>query len=104
MIAALLVACVAPSPVEAGSPLLNPGESELALVYEGPGWLVGESCDGPGLRLEVGPGLLWPYELAADELVEVWVVAEPNAQQGVWWCEVHLLGRSDGVSVSVVEL
>ena len=100
----ILSACVAPSLIEVGSPLLNPGEAEFAFLYEGPGWLLDQECDIPELRLDVGPGLLWPYEVRDDELVEVWVEVDAAAPGGEWWCDViHPLGR-DSISVMVVVL
>lgn len=100
----LLAACTAPRLVEAGAPLLNPGESELALVYEGPGLLGAWACDGAGLWLDVGPGLGWPYELPDDVLVEVWLDVGAGATEGGYRCEVIVPGRVDAVDVDVVQL
>ncbi len=100
----LLFACVSPSLVEVGAPLLNPGEEELAFVYEGPGLLGAWSCDGAGLWLDVGPGLGWPYELPADVLVEVWVSASSSAVEGSYRCVVSVPGRVDAVTVELVQL
>ncbi len=100
----LLGACVAPNLYEVASPLLNPGESEPALYYEGPGVLVEGWCDGPGLDLTVEPGGLWPYLVAPDELVEVWVVADEDADGGESWCTVRAGDVLHEVSVLVVTL
>lgn len=100
----LLAACVAPTLYESASPLLNPGESEPALYYEGPGVLVSGECDAEGLSLTVEPGGLWPYLVAPDELVEVWVVASQQAGGGESWCTVRAGDVLHEVSVMVVEL
>lgn len=104
MIVLTLLACVAPELYEAGSPLINPGESEAAFFYEGPGVLVDGDCEGPGLWLDVGPGGGWPYVVAPDELLEVWVVADPGALGGEWVCRVRAGDRIDEVAVLVVVL
>lgn len=104
MMFTLLVACIAPHLIEVGAPLLNPGESELAFVYEGPGLLGAWACDGAGLWLDVGPGFGWPYELPDDVLVEVWVEVGPTATEGVYRCEAIVPGRVDAVDIDVVEL
>lgn len=104
MIALLLTACVAPTLYESASPLLNPGESEPALYYEGPGVLVEGWCDGPGLDLTTEPSGLWPLLLPEDELAEVWVIAEDDAEGGEWTCTVHAGDVLHEVSVLVVVL
>lgn len=104
MMTMLLTACVAPTLYESASPLLNPGESEPVLYYEGPGVLVSGDCDAEGLSLTVEPGGLWPYLVAPDELAEVWVVADEEAQGGEWVCTVRAGGLLQEVSVRVVEL
>lgn len=104
MLAIFLFSCVAPTLIEVGSPLLNPGESEFAFLYEGPGWLAGQHCEDPELRLDVGPGLVWPYEMSDDELVEVWVEVSPAALGGESRCEILLPGRNDGLAIMVVVL
>lgn len=100
----LLAACVAPILYESASPLLNPGESEPALYYEGPGVLVSGDCDADGLSLTVEPGGLWPYLVEDRELVEVWVEASEEAQGGESWCTVRAGDVLHEVSIMVVEL
>lgn len=100
----ILSACVAPTLYEASSPLLNPGESEPAYFYEGPGVLVEGWCDAEGLSLTVEPGGLWPYLVAPDELAEVWVVAAEDVEGGESWCTVRAGDVIHEVSVTVVQL
>lgn len=99
-----MLACEAPDLIEISSPMLNQGESEPAFYYEGEGVLSLPACDGPGLSLEVGPGLTWPHVSGPDELVEVWVVADGAAEGGEWWCELRAGMRRDQISVLLVEL
>lgn len=99
-----LLACTAPVLVESTQPLLNPGESEPALTYEGPGLLWAWGCDGAGVWLDMGPGSSWPYELSPDVLVTVWVSVSTTAIERIYRCEVVVPGRVDVVDVEVVVL
>lgn len=100
----VLGACVAPNLYEASSPMLNPGEAEPALYYEGPGVLVSWECEGTGLSLTVEPGGYWPYLVEDRELVEVWVEASEEAEEGEWVCTARAGDLYHEVSVLVVDL
>lgn len=104
MIYFILFSCTVPTLVEDYSPLINPGEEEPLVFYNGPGILFDGDCTSSDLTLVINETNHFPYFILEDEEALIWVRAAPSAQDGVYLCSINAWNETYEQIVEVEEL